>query len=220
LTGSTGSFWNHTERVEQFAARSVDLRLSALYERGAVTGRVLDLGCAAGRNTAWLAERDVDVWALDSASAMVDRCRESAQQSWSTSEAERRVQQGRMDDLSRFDSGEFDGIVALGIYQQAESEEEWTRCLVESARVLQKGGFCLVANFAPGTGPIDRPPEKLPGTRFLYPFRSGTVCLLEAEELDQEFIRTGFELIEPSKCVEREENGSRRRTVNALYRRQ
>ncbi len=42
-----------------------------------------------------------------------------------------------MEDLSQFADAEFDGIVALGIYQQAESEGRWTRVLLESARLLE-----------------------------------------------------------------------------------
>ena len=219
LTETQDAFWNHSDRVAQFAARDVDLRLKALYEKGAVTGRILDLGCAAGRNTVWLAAQGVDVLALDSSDAMVEQCRQSVQQLWSEDERKRRVITGRMEDLSPFTDDEFSGIVALGIYQQAESEDSWARCLAESARVLKPGGFCLVANFAPGTGPVEAPPQKIEGTRFLYPFRSGTVCLFEAAELDEEFKRAGFDIVEPSQTVDRVANDSRRRTVNALYRR-
>ena len=71
----TRSFWEDPDRVEQFAGREPDRRLLELLDsfEAPRTTRVLDLGCAGGRNTAVLAERGFDVLAIDSSSSMVAR---------------------------------------------------------------------------------------------------------------------------------------------------
>ena len=61
-----------------FAARPPDRRLLQLlkhYQQPQQT-RVLDLGCAGGRNTIVLADQGFDVYALDTSCAMVEKTRE------------------------------------------------------------------------------------------------------------------------------------------------
>ena len=72
-----------------------------------------------------------------------------------------------MDDLSAFADDSIDLVLALGVFQMAESLDEWARTLDETARVLAPGGQLLVATFAPGTEPRGVPLEdmvNLPGT--------------------------------------------------------
>ncbi len=70
----TNPFWDRLETVERFAVREPDHRLVRLaddvHHPGAT--RVLDLGCAGGRNTVLLAERGFDVWARDASGPMAD----------------------------------------------------------------------------------------------------------------------------------------------------
>jgi ubiquinone/menaquinone biosynthesis C-methylase UbiE len=125
-----------------------------------------------------------------------------------------------MDDLGFAADRSVRIVLALGILQQAVTMEEWNRTLDEIARVLAPGGQCLVANFAPGTGPVDAPPPRLlPGTKFLYENkRFGTWCLPDAGQLDAEFASRGLVPVTPTRTVERVVDEQRRRTVNALYR--
>lgn len=210
--------WNDPETVREFRERSVDVRLDRMMEAysdpPSIT--VLDLGCAGGRNAEPLAARGFDLWAVDAASAMVDATRERLARIFGTKRAQERVLVKAMDDLSFLDDGSVDLVVALGIYQQARSLEEWTSALAETARVMRRGARCLVANFGPRTGPIERVPE-LVAAPFVYKeARFGAWCLPTAEQLDASFAGHGLHPTVPTETVERELEGKRRQTVNAL----
>ncbi len=216
-------FWEDPEQVAQFAARDPDLRLVELMKEYAEPGtvRVLDLGCAGGRNTEPLVRAGFDVTAVDASAAMVAETRRRVAALRGEAEARRRVFVTRMDDLGFAARDDFALVVALGVYQQAQGEEEFRRALAETARVLAPGGRCLVANFAPGTGPRVNPPELVPGTSFVFDgFRYGHACLLPAELLDHEFARVGFVPAVPSRTVDRSQEDQGRITVNALYRKE
>src|SRR4030095_13103316 len=123
----SGFFWDSAENVERFAAREPDARLTELVREDPAPSRirVLDLGCAAGRNAVLLADKGFDVEALDASPAMVAKTRERLARSLGAAEAERRVRVGRMDDLSPAADVTFDLVVALGLYHCAESRAEW-----------------------------------------------------------------------------------------------
>jgi SAM-dependent methyltransferase len=215
------SVWEEPDRVEEFAARDADVRLMELTAQyddpGAV--RVLDLGCAGGRNAAALAERGFDVYALDSSSAMVAKTRERLAAKLGDEQAVRRVREGRMEDLSEFDDGFFDMVVALGIYHNARNRADWDRTLAESARVLREGGRVLVANFSPRCDPDGQGMRPVAGEPDVYiGFGSERLLLLEAEELDAEMARHRLLPETPSQTVTRETDKGRRVVVNALYR--
>ncbi|MBK8229603.1 MAG: class I SAM-dependent methyltransferase [Candidatus Eisenbacteria bacterium] len=213
--------WEEPAQVEEFAARATDHRLLELVTRfpDPSTVQVLDLGCAGGRNTEFLVRAGFDVLAVDASLAMVRHTRVRIAPILGQAEAERRVRVARMDTLPFVESSSRQLVVALGIYFLARSAEEWSAALAESTRVLAPGGYCLVANFGPGFGPIDALPERV-GTSFVYRHESlGTICLLEPEELDLAFQQCGLSPVVPTVAVEREAEGIRRVTVNALYRR-
>ena len=160
------------------------------------------------------------MWALDAAEAMVAETRARLTRLLGEGEALRRVVLGEMRDLSRYPDETFDLVVALGVLHQARDEAEWYASLTEVVRVLAPGGRILVSNFAPGTGPIDAPLAPVPGTSFVHEgFRDDRLCLRVAEDLDADFLALGLEPALPTEVVEREAEGRRRVTVNALYRR-
>ena len=102
---TSDEFWESAEQVETFAARAPDRRLLALldaFERPEAT-RVLDLGCAGGRNTVVLAERGFDFCAIDASLAMVNKTRQRVAATVGAIEAQRRVRVGRMEDLGAKD---------------------------------------------------------------------------------------------------------------------
>jgi len=214
-------FWEEQEQVERFAARDPDRRLLELIERFDNPGRtrVLDIGCAGGRNTELLALRGFDVYAIDASRAMTERTRERVAAVLGPEDAALRVRTGRMEDLSRFESEGFDLVVALGVFHSATSREQWETALSESARVLAVGGILLVATFSPLTDPHGNGIAEVPGEPHLYDgLHSGLHYLVDADGLDAGMARNGLEPIEETNTVVVQLEEGRRVTVNGLYK--
>ncbi len=212
--------WESPESVERFALRDPDVRLMEILRTAGEPSelKVLDLGCAGGRNTAVLAERGFDFHALDGSRAMIAHTRKRIAAIVGERQAKRRVRRGRMDDLGRFANGAFDLVVALGIYHCAGSQAEWSRALDESARVLAPGGRLLVAVFTPETDLHGTGVHPIPGKPHLYSgFSSGTTYLVDAATLDAEMADRGLEPVVQSRTVRVELEKGRRVVVNALY---
>ncbi len=217
----SGEVWEEPASVARFAGRDPDVRLleilDAVIEPPAV--RVLDLGCAAGRNTAVLAARGFDFHALDGSRAMIDHTRGRVAAVLGAAEAERRVHHGRMDDLGRFAAGSFDLVVALGVFHCAASADEWHRAVAEAVRVLAAGGRLLVAVFTPETDLHGTGIHPVPGEPHVYSgFSSGRTFLLDREDLDRAMADHGLEPEVPSRTVRVALEKGRRVVVNALYR--
>jgi len=224
--------WERPEVAARFAQRPPDHRLVKLLDGEGAYARireawgaseapkVLDLGCAGGRNTVWLAQNGADVHALDASRTMVAEARRRLAAVLGADEAERRVRRGFMHDLSAFASGAFDLVVALGVLQDAQDDAEWHQALAELARVLRRGGLALVANFAPDSVPDGAPLTRVAGTQdgwlgFGSPDRRMT--LPDLEGLDAHFLQHGLVPALPTERVKVETAGGHRVTLNALY---
>lgn len=215
--------WEDPDRVDEFAAKPPDHRLSALVEREDEPARLraLDLGCAGGRNAVFLLEHGVDVVATDGSQAMVDRTRERLAAHLGREEAARRVHLGPMDALPWAQDASFDLVVALGIYHNARGAEEWHRTLAETARALRRGGRVLVSTFTPDTDIEGRGKQPVPGVPHLYARPGGRfLYLVDPETLDRDMARRGLEPVEPTVIVEGKVEVGRRVSVNGLYRKQ
>lgn len=214
-------FWEDPERVEEFASRAPDRRLLELLDAydDPASVRVLDLGCAGGRNTVVLAQRGFDFQAIDASEAMVTKTRERVESLLGREEARRRVRLGRMGDLGRFAAESFDLVVALGIYHGAESQVGWDRAIEETVRVLVPGGQLLVASFSPRADPKGEGLRAVSGTSHMYEgIESGPLYLLEADEMDRGMLRHGLVPVVPTDTVTVATELGHRVTVNALYR--
>jgi SAM-dependent methyltransferase len=215
------TFWEQPDVVEQFASREPDHRLLRLIEDYDDPGatRVLDLGCAGGRNTVLLAERGFDVWAVDASQAMIERTTTRMAEVLGPERARERVIPAAMDDLSAFPDASFDLVVALGIYHSARSRSEWNRALAETTRVLRVGGRVLVNHFTPEvdlTGEGVRPVKGEPGVYEGLPHDRSV--LMDADELDSAVKRHGLVPVVPSETVRVDTERGQRVSVNALYR--
>ncbi len=214
------SFWERAEIVEQFASRAPDHRLMPLLERyqRPAEVRVLDLGCAGGRNTVLLAERGFDVWALDSSAMMVEHTRERVASILGVNAAVQRIQIGRMDDLGAFGDGTFALVVALGVFHNARSWPEWERAVSETARVLERGGLLLANQFTPEVDLTGEGVRAIAGESHVYEGLSdGQGVLLDEADLDAAMAPFGLHAAEPSQTVRVETEHGRRVSVNALY---
>jgi len=98
--------WNRWERsaVSRMQYQIYLHHLGRIVNRG---DRILDAGCGAGRFTRELVRMGADVDALDISSGQIALCRERAP-------GARSYVVGSITDLSSFDSGSFDVVLALG----------------------------------------------------------------------------------------------------------
>jgi len=207
--------------VERFAAREPDKRLMELLaeHKDPSRVRVLDLGCAAGRNTVVLAEKGFDFEARDSSEAMIAKTRERVAPIIGASEASRRVRVGRMEALGAYANGSFDLVVALGIFHCAQTRVDWERTLSETARVLKRGGRVLVSVFTPETDLTGRGTRAVPGEPDVYEGfdTGGRHVLVDAAALDRDMARFGLSPLEPTRTARPKVEIGRRVSANGLY---
>ena len=218
----TESFWESDEAVERFTDREPDVRLLELVQGYPDPGRVrvLDIGCAGGRNTVMLTERGFNVFAVDSSTAMVARTRERVGRVLGQEEADRRVLLGHMEDLGRFADATVHVLIALGVLHQAVSESQWTEAIREMSRCAVPGGVLLVAAWSPRSRPHGESVRRVAGEGHVYEgFHSGTHYLVEAQVLDSALASAGFATLAPTEEVLVETEKGWRVTINGLYRR-
>lgn len=216
--------WNDPDTVAFFRDRDPDTRLVKLLETRAVPAgtRVLDLGCAAGRNAVHLAAHGYPGVAIDVSAAMVQATRARLEAFAGT--APWHVLRRPMDDLDDLEEGRFGLLLALGVLQNAVSDDELERVLAHLARRAAPGARLLVANFGPDSRPLGTPLRHVPGTRHVWtgfnaddPERRLT--LPDAEALDALASAHGFEPATPTSTVQKPTEAGMRTTINADYRR-
>ncbi|MBD3374200.1 methyltransferase domain-containing protein [candidate division KSB1 bacterium] len=212
-------FWNEKEVVKRFANRDHDDRLEKFIHRFKSPSevRILDLGCAGGRNTVFLAREGFDVWAVDFSQAMVKETRKRLFEMMGERVATR-VVEGRMENLSWIPDKFFDIILALGLYHNAQSEEQLRVALKESSRILKPHGWLYSSSFMPGTVLRGQRLDPVPGHSFLYFGVDGDrACLLNAEQWDREMAKAGLFKSLPHEVAKGESDRSLRISLYSFY---
>ncbi len=197
--------WNDPGVVAAFAGRPPDHRLVRLVEEGRLVppARALDVGCAGGRNAAFMDERGIEVHAVDASPAMVRATRERLSSSTTNGT---RADEAHLGSLRQVVRGPFDLIVALGVLQHAPTDEAFDAAVAEIAALVAPWGAVMVAHFTPASRPYGRALDRVPGTRHVYAGWDGPhhrMCLHDAADLDAAFARHGLVPTEPSTVVER-----------------
>ncbi|WP_299433693.1 class I SAM-dependent methyltransferase [uncultured Meiothermus sp.] len=211
-------FWERPEIVEQFAARPPDQRMMELLGDASRATRVLDLGCAGGRNTEWLAREGFDFYALDDSRAMLEKTRSRVEPYVGKADAGHRVVEGRMDNLSVFDRDFFDLIICFGVYHAAQSLEEWHCAIAESARILKPAAQLLMTQFSPRSDPTGQGLQRIEPHLFTGFRDERRMLLLEPDELDAWMAPYGFTPVRPTyDTTAPADEGGTRVVVNALY---
>ena len=184
-------FWEREATVRRFADMPADDR--TMGELGGLRGaRVLDVGCAGGRNAVALAAAGLDVYALDASEAMVDETRRRL--AAFVDDPTERVHHGPFEDLARYPDAHVDAVLAIGVLHIQPSIEAWRATARQIARILRPGGRLLLSHFTPNPAPGHAPPTPVPGMPHVYDdvMRHRRTLLLTPDEADAELAAVGL----------------------------
>lgn len=106
--------------------------------REELSGRVLELGCGAGRITGYLIELADEACGLDVSSRMVQECRRRYPAG--------RFAEGDMSDLSRFEDGSLDAVLAGWNVLDVFGDRQRRLTLREIHRVLRAEGLLIMSS--------------------------------------------------------------------------
>ena len=186
-----GSSWSRPETVAGFAAAPPNaslMRVAASEYARRPGGRVMDIGCGAGRNAIPLAIAGWDVLGVDLSLPMLESA--AARRSRADGTGRLRLALAPMDSLPVRDRS-CDLLVAHGIWNLARSSQLFRRAVREAARVANPGAALFVFTFSRHTFGAHIAP--IAGESFVFTEFSGEPqCFLTKEQLTSELAAAGF----------------------------
>jgi SAM-dependent methyltransferase len=186
------SFWEDPDTVERFASLEPDRLLTSLLTEWPRHRcfRALDLGCAAGRNTEALVRAGFETLAVDVSPAMTRRTHERLERVCPNAPTRSIVLRARFDRLP-LPGDCVDLVVAVGIYIQANSDQELRAGLAETYRVLSPRGKVFVSMWSAADLPARA--RCVAAQRFVYAPQPGeTKCRLSSHELVEVMAEVGL----------------------------
>lgn len=132
--------WAREDLVKRYATRNLrpaEVMLLVRY-REALAGRVLELGCGAGRLTGYLAQLADSLHAIDVSHAMAVRCRQLYPAVT--------VEERDLRDLSPLAAGSFDVVVAPFNVLDVLDDADRRRVLDQTWRILSPGGLLMMSS--------------------------------------------------------------------------
>jgi SAM-dependent methyltransferase len=121
--------------------------------RNRLEGRVMELGCGAGRVTGYLVELAREVHGIDISAAMIDYCRRT----W----PDATFHDGDFTDLSGFADGSLDAVLAPCNVLDVLADSERQGMLDELHRVIAPGGLFVMSSHNRGYVPNLRTPGQI-----------------------------------------------------------
>ena len=186
-----GSPWSSPETVAGFVHSPPNAVLMRFAEEELARvpgGRLLDLGCGAGRNAVPLAQRGWTVVATDLSWPMLAAAAKNAAENGVVDRVG--LVLAPMDQIPAHDRS-FDLVIAHGIWNLARSASEFRRAVGEAARVARPGAALFVFTFSRNTLPPEV--EPIAGEPFVFSQFSGEPqCFLTAAQLLAELGAAGF----------------------------
>ncbi len=172
----------------QSSPNAVLMQFAAAELRRAGQGRVVDLGCGAGRNAVPLARLGWEVLGVDLSWPMLGAALERAR----TEGIAERLQLA-LSPMHRLPApdGSFDLVIAHGIWNLAQTVAEFRAAVREGARVARPGARLFLFTFSRHTLAPEAVP--VPGEPFVFTQFSGRPhCFLTEEQLVAELGAAGF----------------------------
>lgn len=194
---ANADLWEGRDLVADYATRDlrpVEVILLVRY-REALSGRVLELGCGAGRLTGYLCAIAAEVHGIDVSTHMVEHCRRAYPQA--------SFSRGDLRELSAFEGRPFDALVAPFNVLDVLGDGERGRALESWFEVLAPGGLLIMSShnraFAPRVrGPVQ---ELAAHLRARDPLRAARAAARLPRRMANHRRLRRFELVEPAYSV-------------------
>lgn len=155
--------WSRAKLVSHYASRVLRVPevLMLVRHRDALSGRVLELGCGAGRVSGYLIDIAREYHGIDISQRMVDHCRDVY--------PEGMFETGDLRDLSSFGDGAFDAVVAPFNVIDVLGDDDRARVLRELHRIVADEGVLIMSSHNVAYTPYIPKPTQL---RWSHPRRA------------------------------------------------